>query len=43
VTLVTFLKYVNGFFWHGDFNSWVARELAYTLLNVYLIASHLLE
>jgi hypothetical protein len=29
VTLVTLLKYGNGFFWHGDFTSWVAKELTH--------------
>jgi hypothetical protein len=30
-----------GVIWPGDFNSWVAEEL--TLLNVYIIANHLVE
>jgi hypothetical protein len=42
VTLVTLLKYGNGGYLAWRFHFW-GRKRSYTLLNVYLIASHLVE
>jgi hypothetical protein len=42
VTLVTLLKYGNGGYLARRFHFW-GRKRAYTWLNVYLIASHLVE
>jgi hypothetical protein len=42
VTLVTLLKYGNGGYLAWRFHFW-GRKIPYTLLNVYLIACHLVE
>jgi hypothetical protein len=42
VTLVTLLKYGNRGYLAWRFHFW-GRKRAYTLLKVYLIASHLVE